>query len=448
MRSLIVVLLLLSTPATFAQSPEQPTPFGPRDIYVVFNTKMPASRAVAEHYVIKRKVPLDHAIGLPLPQDEEMSRADYENLLRNPLRERLKALRNKDFILLTTYGVPIRVGGLSPRPQDAGKLATIKKDLQSVTDRLKQTEQQLQEAEKGQDTAKTEDLRKARQSLQRSQRQLQTQEVGLSRVDTHAAVDSELAMLWYQNYPLYRWQLNYRYFQVPTEERQKHPRIVMTCRVDGPTPEVAKRIIDDALAAEAAGGLQGTAYVDARGIKWESAGDVVAGSYGGYDESLRELAALFKQVGLKTVLDDKPAVFAPGSCPDCALYCGWYSLDTYVPAFEFQRGAIAVHIASGEAVSLRNPTPARWVPNLLKNGACASLGPVAEPYLIAFPKPATFFGFLLAGDSLVESYWLSNHFTSWQNMLIGDPLYRPFGKDPKLKMSEVKQSPKGSRFPP
>lgn len=448
MRYSAFLLVFITYQLALAQAPDKPTPFGPKDVWIVVNQKMTASRAVAEHYCAKRGVPNDHVIALPLPVDEEMSRADYETLLRNPLRERLKALRGRDFILLTTYGVPIRVGGLTPRPEDAGKVATVQKDLQTVTERLQQTEQQLRETENAKDAGRAESLKRAKQSLQRSQQQLQTQEAELSRKDTHAAVDSELALLWWPNYPLYRWQLNPRYFQIPAAERQKRPPVVLTCRLDGPTPEIAKRLVDDALAAEAAGGPRGTAYVDARNLKWESANDVVAGTYGGYDESLRELADLFKQAGLNTVLDNNEPVFPPGSCPNAALYCGWYSLDTYVPAFQFQQGAVAVHIASGEAVSLRVPNPPRWVPSLLKNGVAASLGPVAEPYLIAFPKPATFFGFLLAGDSLVESYWLSNHFTSWQIMLIGDPLYRPFGKEAKLKMSEVKQSPKGSRFPP
>jgi uncharacterized protein (TIGR03790 family) len=444
MRSIMVLLVL--APSIQAQAPAQPTTFGPNDVWIVTNKLMPASRAVAEHYCAKRGVPVSHIIELPLPEGEEMSRDDFDARLRRPLRERLQALEQKDFILLTTYGVPIRIQGTQPKPEDAGKLAMLQADLQSLAKRLELTNTQLGLA--GNDAGKAEGLRRAKQSLQNSQRQLEMQEAVLSGKDTHAAVDSELAMLWWKDYRLFRWELNWRYFTIPAEERQRRPRIVMTCRLDGPTPAVARRLVDDALAAEAAGGLQGTAYVDARGIKWESAGDEVGGSYGGYDESLRELASLFQSVKVPTKLDDRQELFQPGSCPNTALYCGWYALDTYTPAFELQKGSIAVHLASGEAVSLRNPNPRRWVPNLLKDGAAVSLGPVAEPYLIAFPKPATFFGFLLAGDTLVQSYWLSTHFTSWQIMLIGDPLYRPFGKTPKLKMSDVKQSPTRSRFPP
>ena len=35
-----------------------------------------------------------------------------------------------------------------------------------------------------------------------------------------------------------------------------------------------------------------------------------------------------------------------------------------------------------------------WCPNLLKKGVAATVGPVAEPYTIGFPKPSEFFGAL------------------------------------------------------
>jgi hypothetical protein len=40
--------------------------------------------------------------------------------------------------------------------------------------------------------------------------------------------------------------------------------------------------------------------------------------------------------------------------------------------------------------------------------------------------PEVFFGCLCDGGTLVECYTVSNPFWSWQMVLIGDPLYRPF----------------------
>ncbi len=90
-----------------------------------------------------------------------------------------------------------------------------------------------------------------------------------------------------------------------------------------------------------------------------------------------------------------------------------------------------------------------WCPNLLKKGVCATLGPVAEPYTIGFPKPAEFFGLLATGEyTLVECYARTMLFCSWMTVLVGDPLYTPFKGAGKLKPSDVPLSPKGGKTGP
>ncbi len=68
---------------------------------------------------------------------------------------------------------------------------------------------------------------------------------------------------------------------------------------------------------------------------------------------------------------------------------------------------------------------------MLEDGVAATLGPVDEPYAQAFPPPEVFFTLLLDGSyTLAEAYSLSLPFLSWQMVLIGDPLYRPFKHTP------------------
>lgn len=447
MRFICCLLACLAVPVALNAQIVAPTPFTPNDVWVVVNSNMIASVALGEFYCQQRKVPLDHLIKLDLPETEEMKREEYETKLLAPLREKLGKLEQTDFILLTTYGVPIRVGSAQPKPDDASKLDVIKRELKKLHDDLHETNETIRKLTEAGDSSKARLYQVDVARLQQSIAKLSEQEGRFNMNESYAAVDSELSMMWFREYPLAKWQFNLRYFTVAESARSKLPKIVMTCRVDGPTPAVAKRIIEDAIKAEAAGGPEGFAYVDARGIQWDKK-DIVAGSYGGFDESLRELAKLFKALGFRTVLDNAEEVFAAGACPRAAMYYGWYALENYSPSLELMTGSIAIHAASFEAVSLRKKDKARWVPSLLLEGACVTVGPVAEPYLIAFPKPATFFGFLLAGHTVVESYWLSNPMTSWQMMVIGDPLYRPFGSKPKMASKDVKLSPEGSQFPP
>jgi hypothetical protein len=75
---------------------------------------------------------------------------------------------------------------------------------------------------------------------------------------------------------------------------------------------------------------------------------------------------------------------------------------------------------------------------LLKDGASGSLGPVAEPYLHSFPRADEFFPLLFTGRlTLAEVYWKTNPLASWMNSCIGDPLYKPYAKNPALKVTDL-----------
>jgi uncharacterized protein (TIGR03790 family) len=149
--------------------------------------------------------------------------------------------------------------------------------------------------------------------------------------------------------------------------------------------------------------------------------------YGQYDQSLLDLAILTgyrRQLPVKK--EQTAKLFSSGSCPEAAIYCGWYSLREYVDAFDFVDGAVGFHISSLEAVRLRDSNAKTWCPAMLVDGITATLGAVAEPYLHSFPKPRDFFTELYEGRCLVEAYYRTKPFNSWQLLLIGDPLYRPF----------------------
>ena len=202
-------------------------------------------------------------------------------------------------------------------------------------------------------------------------------------------------------------------------------KVIVVSRLDGPSEEIVRRIIDDSLQAEKEG-LQGKAYFDAR---WPDPGDKeVKGGYGFYDRAIHKTARLVeKSKRMEVVIDSQEKLFQPGECPDAALYCGWYSLAHYVDAFTWVRGAVGFHIASQECQTLKNKGSQVWCKMMLEKGVAATLGPVAEPYVQTFPIPDLFFGLLLDGRlTLAECYALSNPFWSWQMVLIGDPLYRPF----------------------
>jgi uncharacterized protein (TIGR03790 family) len=202
---------------------------------------------------------------------------------------------------------------------------------------------------------------------------------------------------------------------------------LMVSRLDGPSPEIVRRIINDSLFAEK-NGLSGTAFFDARWPQPDLDKAKSLKGYAFYDNSLYLAADVVKKDDrLKVVVNDKPELFQPGECPDTALYCGWYRLSHYLDAFDWQTGAVGYHIASGEMATLKKKNSKVWAKMMLEDGVAAVIGPVAEPYVQAFPPPALFFHLLLDGRfTLAECYALSVPFRSWRMVLVGDPLYRPW----------------------
>ena len=109
----------------------------PADVFILANKKVPASLEVAEYYCAKRAVPKDHIISLDLPDSEDISRSDYDTLLVKPLRVALKDQRDKAKVLLTVYGVPLRVGRSEPsaaEKAEAAKLQPLIEKLQPLLD--------------------------------------------------------------------------------------------------------------------------------------------------------------------------------------------------------------------------------------------------------------------------------------------------------------------------
>jgi uncharacterized protein (TIGR03790 family) len=241
-----------------------------------------------------------------------------------------------------------------------------------------------------------------------------------------AAVDSELATVFWPPFSPMRYATN----PLRLDYHGDPPaRTLMTCRLDGPSDQIVRRMIDESAEIERKG-LKGIVYIDSRGLGGNE------NAYSQYDLQLNRLARLLKEHGKATVvLDTRPELFQPGQCPKAALYVGWYSYGHYVDAFTFVRGAIGFHVASIEATSLndKNGTNTEWCAQLLEHGCVATLGPVSEPFLTAFPNPVTFYGLLMTGKyTLVEAYYQAIPHVSWMMTLIGDPLYNPYKKKPAL----------------
>ena len=351
---------------------------------VVFNTADGDSKDLAEFYAEKRGIPKANLVGLKCSTFEEINRDEYDQTIADPLR---RAMTVNNLWKLREPGSP-----LSPVEWNKIRFVALMRGIP---------------------------LKISPAVGYPGDRQ-----AGPESVATHneAAVDSELALLAMRSRFISGIVTNpyFRAFSSITDF--KIPELLLVCRLDGPTPEIVRRMITDSIAAEKEG-LAGFAYVDARGLT----GD---GGYAEGDEWLRNIAAEARKRGSPVVLDNGPDLFPSGyPMKKTALYFGWYSGDVIgalaSPGFRFERGAVAVHIHSYSGGTVRSKTSA-WVGPLLNLGAAATLGNVYEPYLSLTPNLDVFHERLRAGFTFAESAYMAQRFLSWQTTFVGDPIYRPF----------------------
>jgi hypothetical protein len=216
--------------------------------------------------------------------------------------------------------------------------------------------------------------------------------------------------------------------------------VFVVTRLDGPTPALARGLVDKSIEAET-NGLWGRAYFDARGL---TNGDHLLG-----DNWIRASAQVCRRLGFETELDLKPETFSAGfPMSHIALYAGWYEAGVSGPftrpTVEFMPGAVAYHLHSFNAYTIRSATE-HWVGPLLAKGVTATFGSVDEPYLSGTPDLAIFFTrFIYLGFSFGEAFYAAQNSISWQNLAVGDPLFRPFSIRPDLLLPELEK--RGSRL--
>jgi uncharacterized protein (TIGR03790 family) len=369
-------------------------------VVVLVNANDSGSADIAKYYTEKRGIPSENIIALDMPTKETVTVREFVDTIYNPLlnalierkwmnavkatgldiagRERVSIATHHISYLVTTRGVPLRI-------------ANDPTLLGSEHDQLPEENKKKFKVNNG-------------------------------------SVDGELALLaGPANWSMTAWIDNPLYEQmVPTSLDAK--RVIRVSRLDGPSVESVKKLIDRSLQAETEG-LMGRAYFDiggpyAPGNEWiNAAGDLAVKAF--FDTDFEKT---------KRLMDGRDRYDAP------AIYMGWYRKDAYGPWLEAKwsvpPGAIGFHLHSFSAETVRS-TSKGWLGAFVNQGYCATVGNVYEPYLGLTHRPQMLLAALLDGHTFGEAAMFSNPALSWQGVAIGDPLYRPFkvGLDAQLKGS-------------
>ncbi|HAO78806.1 MAG TPA: hypothetical protein DCQ92_07490 [Verrucomicrobia subdivision 3 bacterium] len=379
---------------------------GGDEVVVIYNSRMPESKAVAEHYAAARQVPAKQIFGFALTTNEVMTRADFTDFLQQPLAEKLEATKLWKFGKVTfpaTNGQPARVENRVVKSKIRYAVLCYGVPLKiEPSSKLEEMAEKITRAE-----------------FRRNE----------------AAVDSELAWL-----PILKLDVmltgplpNPFYLTTNRASLNVTNGILLVARLDGPTPEIASALVDKALEAES-NGFWGRAYFDARGLENTN-------SYFQGDQWILTGAEICRQLGFDCETDTNGDTL-PASLPmsHIAIYAGWYANDACGPflqsKMEFMPGAFAYHLHSYSADTLRSTTR-NWCGPLLAKGATCTMGCVYEPFLQFTPNIASFLQSIGNGWTFGEAAWASQVALSWQTTVIGDPLYQPFKKSPPELHAEL-----------
>ena len=353
----------------------------PNNVYLVVNDNDLDSMTIAQQYCLLRDVPVSNIIVLSMPATASVTREQYFEKIETPiLRELVKkqAISAIDTRSQDSFGRNI----FMPSKIDVDYLILCK----GVPWQIAQS----------------------KDSVAGKKRNMQNTDA--------SAVDSELSACFIpqKNFdfacknPLFK---NYQ-----NEDLYKSAQILRVARLDGASKSDIINNLRRTIRAEKKG-LRGRVYIDQS--KYAAAGD----------KWLNDVKEIFGKMYFDISDSPERTLFNYSDRFDgAAIYFGWYSFYAYSYFGEknmtFADGAIGWHIYSFSAQRMRDATT--WTPAFVRLGAAATTGNVYEPFLMMTHHPDLYVQALLSGKTAGEAAYAAIPVLSWQNIVVGDPLYRPF----------------------
>lgn len=388
MRRLFVILLLFVIGACSGWSAGLE-----ERVVILANAEDPDSLRIAHYYAQKRGVPVENIVSLPMPMAETITWREFVLSIWQPLQDELV---RREWIDGSTTKLFDEVG--RRKMAFSGHNISYLVICRGVPLRINHDSILLSEV-KGLD-----------------RNELKT---------NRGSVDAELSLLAYGPYNINAFVPN-PLFRAKAPSELLEETVVKVARLDGPTVGDVLGLINGTLEAET-NGLIGRAYVDVKGPHKQG-------------EAWFELAIKsLESMNFAPEINREPGTFKAGDRMDApALYFGWYAGSLNgpfaLPGFRFAPGAIAIHIHSYSAATLRSDSSG-WCGPLVARGVAVTTGAVFEPYLQFMHFPHMLIDGLALGMNVGDAAYYALPTLSWQNVLVGDPLYQPFkhGLDEQLE---------------
>ncbi len=354
-------------------------------VVILANSREPESVGLAEFYAEKRGVPRVNIIALPLPEAESITWREFIDQVYQPLQDELY---RRGWLEGTATSLLDKLG--RKRYGFSGHHLSYLVLCRGVPLRIYNDPTLLDE--------------KAGKKI-------------IPQFNKNeSAVDAELSLLAQSGYEITGLIAN-PLFANERPSALDAETVVKVTRLDGPTEQSARNLVTAALEAETRG-LLGRYYIDTMGPHPDG------------DQWLESTRAQLQGLGFDGDTERTGATLNAAARFDAPVfYFGWYTGDLNGPlavaGFAFPPGAVALHIHSFSAQTLRSATQG-WCGPLVARGVTATVGNVFEPFLPLTHRPHLLLRALSQGKNFGDAVYYALPALSWQAVAIGDPLYRPF----------------------
>ncbi len=359
-------ILLLGCAQTPSAKIAKPVSTESDRVAVVINATNTDSVRIGEYYAAKRKIPAKNIIRITTSHGEEIAPDAYSLEIEAPVRKALSKLPGIDFIVLTK-GTPIRIGDQGGYSVD-GALAGM--------------------------NIKTRQIK---------------QKVGQFLPDEQ---DMNMAV---------REARNPYFASTQPFSSKKFGGMFLVTRLIGYTVQDCLKLVDNSLNAKAS---KGPFLIDSQPSYGPG-----TGYYG--MEQLMQRATQALQLKNVDVYYEQTETFSDGKQPLMG-YISWGSNDKSfdIEAYhrlKFKPGAIAETYVSTSARTFGpNRAGQSLIGDLVAQGVTGAKGYVSEPFTFALCPGEYLFGRYYGGFNLAESFYAASPVVKWKDMVIGDPLCRPF----------------------
>lgn len=341
-------------------------------VLVVMNENDPNSIRIAGYYLQKRKISRDQLVTLKTSTDDNISPDKYKSDIETPIRQALAKNKNIDFIVLTK-GVPLRLLDQGGYSVDA-TLASMDLNVEPIA----QTPGKF----------------------------------GISE-DPETAVNRCMSPYFNKD---------------ETFSHQKFGMYLVT-RLIGYTVEDCLKLVDDSLAAKPSNApilLDSQPQFGPKSGRWDLELDM--------NRANEKLSAK----GID-VYYEKTEDFSDGR-EALSGYSSWGSNDPKFDAAAYHRlkfvpGALAETFVSTSGRTF-NPTKGgqSLIADLIQQGVTGVKGYVSEPFTFALCRPSILFDRYTSGYNLAESFYAASPVIKWKDIVVGDPLCRPYPMKAKNKL--------------